>query len=292
MKKAIAIILAGAAMLLSVNNASAQDKWVFNHLGVGVSAGLDGFGADLVLPLTPFIQVRGGYAMQPLTYDVKTMHVSMSKADGAPWNLDQDVTATISANLDAAHLFIDLYPGKKAGIHFTVGAYYGMHPENGGPYRIGTKEPLQIDETDKGRTGIELTEHEEFSQLTTDPEGNLFLDLGLENPLAGKINMPANLYPYVGIGFGRNLSSKRLALTMDLGAIYTGRLGFCGYDYSQNVVAGGDVKTVPINAADFAALSSLNVPENIIEMVQKYYGKAESCPVTPVLKFNLVFRLF
>lgn len=287
MKKAIAIILATAALMASVSTAQAQDKWFFNHLGIGVSAGLDGFGADLVLPLTPFFQLRGGYAMQPVTYTIpKSVHIEMSKANGDVWNLNQDVTATVAANLDAAHLFLDIYPGKKTGFHLTVGAYYGINPEKGGPYYLVTN-PLEIDESDKGSVGINL---DNGGKLTTDKEGKLMAGLALENPLAGRIaGLPANLYPYAGIGFGRNLSSRRVAFTMDLGAIYTGRLGLTGYDYSRTETVG--VQNTPIYATDLNALDGLIDGETLAK-IQSIYGKVEKCPVTPVLKFNLVFRLF
>lgn len=291
MKKAIAILIAAAALFASVN-ASAQDKWVFNHMGIGVSAGLDGFGADLIVPVTPFFQIRGGYAMQPLSYDIEKakFNPQMSKANGDVWNLNQDIVPRVQANLDAAHLFLDIYPGKKTGLHLTVGAYYGMHPENGGPYRITTTEPLTIDDEDKGSVGIVLNE-EEGRKLTTDKEGNLMIDVSLNNPLAEKYNLPTNLYPYAGIGFGRNLSKSRIGFSMDLGVIYTGSFGLNGYDYSREATVG--VQNVPIHAADLDALKQIDaIPENIIDMVEGYYGKAESIPVTPVLKFNLVFRLF
>lgn len=287
MKKAIAILLATAALMASVSTASAQDKWVFNHMGFGVSAGLDGFGADLVFPLTPFFQIRGGYAMQPLSFDINKMstHVTLSKANGDVWNLDQDVTPNVSANLDAAHLFLDIYPGKKTGLHITVGAYYGIKPDNGGPYRISTN-PLEIDESDKGSVGINL---DSGGKLTTDKEGRLMLDLDLANPLAEKAGLPANIYPYLGIGFGRNLRSSRIAFTMDLGAIYTGRLALNGYDYSRSETAG--VQKTPIYAADISALSEF-MDEAMVNKVQSLYGKVEKCPVAPILKFNLFFRIF
>jgi hypothetical protein len=292
MKKAIAILLAAAAIFSSVN-ASAQDKWVFNHLGIGVSAGLDGFGADLIVPITPFFQLRGGYAMQPLSYDIEQakFNPNMSKANGDVWNLNQDIVPRVQANLDAAHLFLDIYPGKKTGLHFTVGAYYGMHPENGGPYRLTTTEPLGIDEEDKGSVGVVLNE-EEGRKITTDKDGNLMLDISLGNPLAEKYGIPANIYPYAGIGFGRNLSRHRIGFSMDLGVIYSGRLGLNGYDYSREATAG--VQNVPIHAADLQALKEINDGSfaGIVDKIAPYYEKAESLPVTPVLKFNLTFRLF
>jgi len=289
MKKALAILLASATLFLAMNNASAQDKWVLNHVGIGVSGGLDGIGADLVLPVSPFIQVRAGYAMQPMTFDVATEHISMSKAQGAPWDIDDDVTATVSSNLDAAHLFLDFYLGKKSGLHLTVGAYYGMHPEAGGPWRIGTKEPLPIPATEYGTTGIELQREGQVlsDYITTDKQGYLNVDVSLDNPLGTQIGMP-NLYPYAGIGFGRNLSSKRISLTMDLGGIYTGRCGINGYNYmyDENGTA------TQIHASDLAALTDAGLDEETVAKIQNIYGKVESLPVTPMLKFNLFIRLF
>lgn len=301
MKKAIAILLAAAALLVSVN-ASAQDKWVLNHVGLGVSAGLDGVGADLILPVTPFIQIRGGYATlnvptkDPTSIDIGTMRVDMSKANGDPWDLHQDVTASVTANVDAAHLFIDLYPGKKTGLHFTVGAYYGLHPENGGPYRIGTKEPLQIDESDKGMTGIGLNREDGSTEyFTTDKQGNLFIDYNLNNALAEKFDfLPENIYPYAGIGLGRNLSRSRINLSLDLGVIYTGGITLTGYNYMYADDPDLGVSKTVIHASDFDAIKGLSdqIPEKVIDTVEEYYGKVESIPVTPVLRFNLAFRLF
>lgn len=301
MKKAIAILLAAAAVLVSVN-ASAQDKWVLNHVGLGVSAGFDGVGADLILPVTPFVQIRGGYATlnvptkDPTMIDIGTTRVDMSKANGDVWDLHQDVTASVSANVDAAHLFIDLYPGKKTGLHFTVGAYYGLHPENGGPYRIGTKEPLQIAESDKGNVGIGLNREDGTTEyFTTDKAGNLFIDYNLNNALAEKFDfLPENIYPYAGIGFGRNLSRRRLNLTMDLGVIYTGGITLTGYNYMYADDPDLGVTKTVIHANDLDALKGLSdgISDELIEKVKGYYGIAESIPVTPVLRFNLVFRLF
>ena len=297
MKKAIAILLAASALLVSVS-AQAQDKWFFNHLGVGVSAGLDGIGADIVLPCTPFIQIRGGYATLPkqyVSYDIATTRVDLVKANGDVWDLHQDVTATASANLDAAHLFLDFYLGKRSGLHLTVGGYYGLHPENGGPYRVGTKEPLEIGD-DKGSLGIELKREDGTSEyITTDNEGYLNLDYNLANPLGEKIGVP-NLYPYAGIGFGRNLSKNRIALSMDLGVIYTGGINLKSYNYMYYDETKEDlgIKETVIHASDIEGLKGIDNGnyDEYLDMAAKYYGMAESIPVTPILKFNLVFRIF
>ena len=299
MKKALAILLAAAALFASVNS-NAQDKWVLNHVGIGVSAGVDGLGADLILPVSPFFQIRGGYNTLSIlpekirTINLGTTRVDMSKANGDVWDLHQDVTAALSANLDAAHLFIDLYPGKKTGLHFTVGAYYGIHPENGGPYRIGTREPLDIAESDKGNVGIGLNREDGTTEyITTDKAGNLFLDYNLANPLADKLNIPSNIYPYAGIGLGRNLSRRRVNFTMDLGVIYTGGITLTGYNYMYADDPDLGVTKTVIHSSDLDALKDIDgIPAEMIDKAKGIYSKIESIPVTPVLKFNLVFRLF
>lgn len=300
MKKAIAILLAASAFLVSSMNAQAQDNWVFNHLGFGVSAGLDGIGADVVVPLTPFIQFRGGYGTLPkqyVSYDIATVNVNMSKAKGDVWDIDnKDITATASANLDAAHLFMDLYLGKKAGLHLTVGAYYAMNPMGGGPYRVGTKEPLPIDQEDWASVGIELKHEDGTSDyITTDNNGYLNIDYNLANPLGEQIGMP-NLYPYAGIGFGRNLSKNRIALTMDLGVIYTGGISLKAYNYMyyDEIKPDLGIRETVIHSSDLANLKGINdgAYDDMIDMISGYYAQAEAIPVTPVLKFNLVFRIF
>ena len=299
MKKAIAILLAASALLVAAN-AQAQDKWMFNHLGFGVSAGLDGIGADIVVPFTPFIQIRGGYATLPkqyVSYDIATVNVNMSKANGDPWNIDhKDVTITASANLDAAHLFLDFYPGKRTGLHLTVGAYYAINPQNGGAFRVGTKEPLPIDEEDWASVGLEIKHDDGTSDyITTDNNGYLNLDYNLANPLGEKIGMP-QLYPYAGLGFGRNLSRSRIAFTMDLGVIYTGGVNLKSYNYMYYDESKPDlgIRETVIRSSDLGAAKGISNGEydDVIDMVQGAYAKIETIPVTPVLKFNLVFRIF
>lgn len=299
MKKVIATLLAVSALLVSVSS-QAQDKWILNHLGLGVSAGLDGVGADIVVPLTPYIQFRGGYNTLPkeyVSYDVTTMNVNMSKAKGDVWDIDnKDVTLTATANLDAAHLFMDLYLGKKSNLHLTVGAYYAINPAAGGPYRIGTKEPLPIDKEDWASVGIELKHEDGTSDyITTDNNGYLNFDYNLANPMGESIGMP-QLYPYAGIGLGRNLSKKMITLTLDLGVIYTGGINIKGYNYmyyDENKADLGIRETI-IHSSDLGALKGISDGEydDMIDMVQGYYSQVETIPFTPVIKFNLVFSLF
>ena len=56
-------------MLAMTVGASAQmedgDKQLFNHVGAGVSVGLDGIGINLATTITPYVQARMGYNFLP-----------------------------------------------------------------------------------------------------------------------------------------------------------------------------------------------------------------------------------
>ena len=58
-----------ACMLASAVGVSAQiendDKQLFNHLGAGVSVGMDGIGINLATTITPYVQARAGYNFLP-----------------------------------------------------------------------------------------------------------------------------------------------------------------------------------------------------------------------------------
>ena len=98
MKKVIAIIAALSVSLLSVK-ASAQDGQLFNHASLGITLGIDGLGAEAVVPATPYLQVRGGYSFMPFAYkqDINLeffshpLPISVSLWDGGLGKLMLDV---------------------------------------------------------------------------------------------------------------------------------------------------------------------------------------------------------
>ncbi|MBR1869517.1 MAG: hypothetical protein IJ799_05560 [Bacteroidales bacterium] len=291
------IFVSLCALALVCGSAIAQDEksdsFLFNHLGLGVTLGFDGAGAEIVLPVGHHMQIRGGYSMVPYTYTSKSVHVEIDKAtSSSPWDINGDIAAKVHPVTDGARLLLDLYPSKKGGFHFTVGAYYGIHPDRG-VFAITTAEPLPIPESEWGTTGIELKRGEDPSvYLSTDREGYFKMDLRMDNPIGNKLGVPT-LRPYAGIGFGRNLKADgSIAFTLDLGALYCGSWGVYGWDYMSDLDSDGI--PVKLQKSDVAAVEEVFDLEQgtITRYSDKAFDIMGALPVAPILKFNLVIKLF
>ena len=258
------------------------DPFLFNHVAIGVTGGLDGVGGDIILPIGRHIQLRGGYSFCPYTYQTDPIEVNMTD----PWVINT-VTGSVNLNVEGARLMLDLYPGRKGGLHFTVGAYYGLNAERGVIGVTATTDPL-IPESDRGSTGIELKRGEDPSEyLTTDKDGKLKLDLRMGNPIGEQLGMKT-LRPYAGIGFGRNLKEKgAISFTMDLGVLYCGNWGLYGWNYMTE----DEGEIVKIQKSDISDLEPY-IGETGMKYANLVFDKMDQIPVCPVLKFNLVFKLF
>lgn len=84
-------------MLAMTLGASAQmedgDKQLFNHVGAGVSVGLDGIGINLATTITPYVQARMGVNFMP------KIQVN---------NIDVDMNIS-GSDVQTANNFIDKY---------------------------------------------------------------------------------------------------------------------------------------------------------------------------------------
>ena len=70
-----------------------KDKQIFNHLSIGATAGLDAFGLEVAAPVTPFLQLRGGYSFMPR---ISTNATYNNKEES--FKLSDNRTVTIPAN--------------------------------------------------------------------------------------------------------------------------------------------------------------------------------------------------
>ena len=123
MKKTLSLIVA-LAVSLGGFSAFAQDSQLANHLSLGITLGMDGIGAELALPITPYVQVHGGYSIFPYTY-TRNMDFGKQTVNDQTVDLSNTpVSATVWKG-GTGKLLVDLFPGKKTAFHFTVGAYMG-----------------------------------------------------------------------------------------------------------------------------------------------------------------------
>ena len=186
----------------------------FNHVGVGVGAGLDGITGQVAFPIGPNVQLRAGanfsipFMSMHSTFDFGTYEIN-----GTPRDFD-GTDITLSASMQTFNAMLDLYPSKKGGFHFTVGLY-GSADFFGNNKILSVKadarEPRLL-ESEYNSAFIELEDGNEKSRVCSDEEG--FIE--------ARLVTKSKIRPYVGIGFGRGVNiRKRVSVSFDLGVMKT-----------------------------------------------------------------------
>ena len=300
MKKFSAIAIAASLFITLSLNAQVNDGF---HLGVGPSFSLSGIGVDVAFqPYVSFVQVRTGFTFFPYTYTSKEFEVKEKELNDN-YRVNGNVALKVHPNFDAFRFLVDLYPGKNSGFHFTVGAYFNVKPQDG-LINLTTANPIPLERKnganwvpaadDYGNTGYQVNDAEgnERYVITSDKEGYLKANISMGG-LRNDFSLPF-FRPYLGIGFGRNLAmNKRVAFSFDLGVLYCGK-------YSINVWGFSPAKSELPSEAHFYSVT-LDDVNSILEgadvgeakdIVNKVYPVLEKIPVAPVMKFNLIVRIF
>lgn len=155
MKKVFLFLTALVAFTLSAQ--AQEDKYMFNHLAVGVNVGTAGAGVDLAMPICDYVTVRAGVNYVPkITVKDIGVDVSGQQAEWAAYQATYKLMQTYKSYLDAAgqkavdevgnymneplpsevlidgeldmmtySLLFDVYPSKKSTFHLTLGFYSG-----------------------------------------------------------------------------------------------------------------------------------------------------------------------
>lgn len=232
-------------MLATTIGASAQitddDKQLFNHVGAGLSVGLDGIGINLATTITPYVQARVGVGIMP-KIQVNDIDVNMN-IDGSQVveansfinmynqlpgvnkidNINPPKELSMSAKLNMTNfkMLFDIYPSKTSPWRLTVGFY------------AGKSQLLEAWTTNYDRELQTITDYN--AALETHPE--LAQQFGLtpigaevgdylikpDGPQARAYLKVNGFKPYLGIGSGRAISNKhRLSFAWDLGCQFWG----------------------------------------------------------------------
>lgn len=271
------------------------DKQIFNHLSAGIPINFpilpQGVGIiEVATTLTPYLQFRLGYTLPLLSVTSFTVNEikETGKKFGAPVD---DIPSTIDFNgtqinigdskfsfgtsLGGLNLFMDVFPGKKTGFHFTFGAYFNPNCPNS---ILEINADLSTALKDAGFTPgqynefyIGFNEDDPTLRLSPSPDGKLKASLYTGIPI----------HPYAGIGFGRAIRpDKRVTVNFDMGVIYWGNPVLVGYDYSIND-NGTLVGFSPERVARTQDLKSLEQPLRILGNV----------PIYPVMKLGIFIRI-
>lgn len=282
MKRLLTLVLAFSCSLSAMNiyaqdgdSSQKKDNLIFNHLSAGVSVGLDGVGAHLAAPIGRHFGVRAGYTFIPsynttildlpfIGSQIDAEDLKFTINEGEPSQRDIDLSKVdfgLTLNNFGPHLLVDLYPGKKSGFHFTLGAVMAQDK-----HFLSTTADLsgQLQPNEYASLGIS---YKGIPDITTDENGILHLDLRSNS-----------IHPYAGIGFGRPLNMRhRVSVNFDLGIVYLGKAEVYSYDYA----AAGGKADVQITSAGLE-----NEDDGVIDdIIGKY-------PFFPVMKLSINVRLF
>ena len=269
-----------------------KDKQLVNHLAAGVPIGIlfpNGVGIiEVATTLTPHLQFRLGYSLPivstlSFTYnDVRGIAASAglgnlretAEFNNHTINLGPS-KFSFGSNLGGINFFMDVFPGKKAGFHFTFGLYYNpFSPDNLLEIRADMSTALK----DAGFTPGKYNEvyfgfNEDDPKFRISPSKDGVIQAGVRT-------LP--VHPYAGIGFGRAIDpSKRVCVSFDMGVLYWGTPILVGYDYSLNS-SGTAVGFTPERVAASKDLQSLEQPLKYLSMVSIY----------PMMKLNIFIRIF
>lgn len=257
MKRFFSAILISAALLGVSFTSNAQ---YFNHLSLGIGAGVDGASLQFGLPVGPLLQIRAGATYSPpigLPFTVSNVHLY--------GNVSGDIDVKASLAFKSVNAMLDFYPGRKTIFHLTAGVYYSPSLFGDGNWATVVGTSSAIGPEDYG-SGIWIGDN----LVAIDNEGKLTAHIKTKNFL-----------PYAGIGSGRSVGNKQAVTFMfDLGACYLGGEGIGTYAEGLKDGDPNQKQLVRITSADVE-----NRDRNLLDL-------ASSIPVMPIMKFSLFFRLF
>lgn len=205
-----------------------SDKNIFNHLAVGVNIGTPGIGIDVSAPLTRYVAVRGGVNFFPVikwsdSFDTDYMGDYSSLRSAHPeLNLPElsvkeydGVKYEASTHNTTGHLLFDIYPGKNATFHFTLGAYFG----GGSVIKAKNKERGIFKGASVYNNYVEQHPGEGYEKIGVWFDDNYFLEPDDAGNVEGDVHV-SGFRPYVGIGVGRAVPGHRMGFQFDFGVMF------------------------------------------------------------------------
>lgn len=292
-------------------NAQAQDdKYVFNHLAVGVSVGTPGVGLDLAMPICEYVTVRAGVSYVP-TITVKDIGVDVSgqQSEWAGYQATYKLMQASKSYLDVAgqkaidevgnymneplpnevkidgkldrldyKLLFDVYPSKKSTFHLTLGFYSGKS-QVVEAYTTNCQSQLQAltyynenlaNKTFTANVPVVGPQTFTFGKEIGAEVGDYLIK---PNGDQARAMIKVNGFrPYAGIGFGNIVPKKhKVTFAFDLGCQFWGTPGV--YIEQKD----GDVKLDKDTEVDGDG--------GALKLISQF-------SVYPVLNFRLGFRAF
>ena len=263
---------------------SAQDNMEpFKHLGIGVEAGLHGFGVDVSMPVVKGLVVKAGYNFVPSgdlfntqfsieTTDLKEAQEQIEQIPGKSFDHKFGDEAVIDAGLQLGltniKFLLNWYPFQSSSFYLAGGFYYTP----------GDKSFISIhgNTTENDWAALkELNEEDPTNhnhEIAFDIAGQKYPVIEKDGCgyMQGDFKMDPLKY-YLGLGFGRSVPNHRVGLQFELGAMIYSNAKF----YLQD-------KEVPM--ADAA--------EQLGDAAKTAIGYLEKFPIYPQLAIRLNFLAF
>lgn len=177
---------------------SASDRFLFNHLGAGVSIGLDGIGVELATPVTPYLGLRAGVSFFP------KINVNVDDIDYTRNGNKGKGEAKAKLNKFDGKVLLDVYPfGNKLSMHVTGGLFIGGSNLITASFIEDANAPI-------GGGIAKMINGEQWNVRAN----NHAIDLRLRTN---------GVKPYIGIGFGQHIAkTHRVSLAVDAGLMFWG----------------------------------------------------------------------
>lgn len=244
------------------STSSATDRFLFNHLGAGVSIGLDGIGVELATPVTPYLGLRAGVSFFP------KINVNVDDIDYTRNGKDGKGEAKAKLNKFDGKVLLDVYPfGNKLSVHVTGGLFIGGSNLITASFIEDANAPI-------GGGIAKMINGEQWNVRAN----NHAIDLRLRTN---------GVKPYIGIGFGRMVPkpNKRVGVACDLGVQFHGKPKLEGYA-SVTTINGDLHRWVELEADDF------DFGEDFHEDVEDALDIIHKVNVWPVLNIRITGRIF
>ena len=174
------------------------DYGYFNSLGLGLSVSTVGVGLEVSTPIGNYLALRGGVSFMPKFTVTDEVNADLK---GVPQGYPQSAEVELegSTKRTTGELLLNLYPFRSNGFFVAAGASFG-----GDKFVqiTGHSDELQQLITAGGSAGLQIGD----VSIPVDQNGNV----------SGGLKVSA-VRPYVGLGYGRAVPSKRINFMLDAG---------------------------------------------------------------------------
>lgn len=238
-------LMAVAVAVTSLAASAGLPGDMFNHVGVGVGVGTTGISVEASTPITRWVQMRAGVAIMPgikfhadADMDLEPLYNNLYSEI-----LHSEIELTGDLGRTQGYVIFNVYPIPKVGLYVALGAYFGGNKL----VKITGYSP-------------ELASH--GGSVTI---GDYVIPANTNGEVSGGIKVNG-FRPYVGIGWGKAVPSRRINFGIDLGVQIHGK---------------------PSLYTDYGELDLSEVTDD--DTFQKIMDKVR---VYPTLTFKLGFRAY